>query len=619
MLSLAILWALSCLVRVGSHIEMADSATVARKTRAYVSASRGPIHVCLCSDDTDLRPAAVTIRSVFESASQPERVHFHFITTQEFAPLADELFRTHVPAAHVEVHHNKPLQWKIRATISFRKTSKARESLASPFNFAPFYLDQFIAGQQKTVSRNEDNGLHRLIYLDTDTVILGDIVELHDMNLLGHPCAAVKYCLQRYDDYIDFAKLESMGLGAGMDPKTCIANRGVLVIDVDRWKQVNLTGKIEQWMVYYRQADGDLWYGGMSQPPWLLAMHNDYKELGEEWNCNSLGRDAMSRPESHNLRQSGFTHKALRRLGLKFSEFGHILPYLVTCSAKAKLLHYNGAIKPWLAEKYMNESMPVCALPDSMLSQPFVSKRTVRVSCTPQLFVNCSELWSKYISTAANCALKDFDKEWTDEERMWKHQERDDRGQWEVDRKDREKKEQEDRLKEGKRMRARAERRSKKRAEERRQEWNQKFATTSTVVGKPAAQVGASNDVPPEKLAAVKSDLASLSKQSADNDVQTQSGKLETGEESIEALEKELKDLKEDIDETDEDDELDEADEKDDKRDGDIIEDMEMKKADNDMTNEENRDNDADQKPLDQNAFWEMKKALTEESLLDNR
>lgn len=379
----------------------------------------GPkIHVCLCSDDTDLRPAAVAIRSAHMSSANPERLVFHFITTPEHAPLFRELFRLHLEGIRVEVHHDAKLQQHIQKFISFRESSKARKILASPFNFAPFYLHDYLEK-----SRGGGTRVHakRLIYLDTDTLILGDLTELYDMDLQGHACAAVKYCLQHWEDYINFDTLKELGYH-NFDPKSCIANRGAVVIDVPRWKQSNITGKIEQWLVHYKNARNDLWVGGMSQPPWLLAINGDYLELSDKWNCNSLGRDSMSLPESQTLRKSGFDHKALRRLEVNYSEYGHILPYVVTCSAGGKLLHYNGAMKPWLMDDGLDKKGPVCARPQSIVDHSDTSSvwsRTVRIFCEETTFVNCAELWHLYITESASCALKDLDKEWQDDERKW--------------------------------------------------------------------------------------------------------------------------------------------------------------------------------------------------------
>jgi len=398
---------------------VADTRAPPRRLRADTSAPL--IHVALCSDDKDLRPAAVAIRSAAVSAADPDRLVFHFVTTPDFADQARLLFADHVPGLRIEVHHSATLDAHLADMISWRRSSKSRRVLSSVFNFAPFYLAEYLSDAAAGKRFKAD----RIIYLDTDTLILGDLGELSDMDLRGHPCAAVQYCLQRFEDYISFEVLETLGFGGVYDPKSCIANRGLFVIDVPIWKQKNITGKIEGWMQRYRQAEKDLWFGGMSQPPWLLAMNGDYLELGDEWNCNSLGRDRMSMWESVALRKSGFDHKALRDLGAKFGSYGSIQPYIVTCSANAKMLHYNGEMKPWVADRLKRQS-PFCAKPRSFpheWSQPI----TVRVFCDTVTFITCSELWGTFITPRAIEALRDLESEWAEEELRWADQKIEDR------------------------------------------------------------------------------------------------------------------------------------------------------------------------------------------------
>eukprot|EP00930_Biecheleria_cincta_P076902 TRINITY_DN64135_c0_g1_i1.p1 TRINITY_DN64135_c0_g1~~TRINITY_DN64135_c0_g1_i1.p1 ORF type:complete len:513 (+),score=104.44 TRINITY_DN64135_c0_g1_i1:33-1571(+) len=390
-----------------------------RSSNNFLGGSSSLIHVALCSDDPDLRAAAVAIKSAHMNSADPSRMVFHFITTPELAPVFRELFRVYLEDIVIEVHSDQRLQDHIQSTISFRKSSRARKVLASPFNFAPFYIHEYIKLSPSVTARQVPA---KIIYIDTDTVIMGDLAELHETDMQGHPCAAVKYCLQTMDNYINFDVIRDLGY-TDYDPKACIANRGLLLIDVPRWTSLQITEKIENWMKNYANSKQDLWLGGMSQPPWLLAMNGDYLELGDEWNCNSLGRDSMGPAEARAIREHGFDHQGLRKLGVSFDNYGNIRPYVVTCSEKGKLLHYNGAVKPWLYEKHFYDTkLPACAMPESMVEDASVSfrwKTTVRIFCKPVTFVNCVDIWSAYISNEAACALRDYDQEWTSEEKTW--------------------------------------------------------------------------------------------------------------------------------------------------------------------------------------------------------
>ncbi|CAJ1406492.1 unnamed protein product, partial [Effrenium voratum] len=300
------------------------------------------VHLCICSDDPDFRPTVVAIRSAVAASQQAERFVFHFITTTELAVRFSKVAKLQLPGIRIEVHADEALEMAIQGRIEFRPSS-GRKNLASAFNFAPFYLPNFLAASYTFSSQSR-----RLLYMDADIVILADLAELYDMDMQGRPCAAVPYCNQKLSTYINFKLLKELG-HEGIDPDACIANRGLLLIDVRAWASMRLTESIEGWLEQYRTAEDDLWVGGMSQPPWLLAINGNYTHLADDWNCNSLGRHSMGASEVKELRALGFMDEHLEVLRVESTSWG-IVPYVVVCSNSAKLLHYNGAMKPWLLD-----------------------------------------------------------------------------------------------------------------------------------------------------------------------------------------------------------------------------------------------------------------------------
>merc|ERR1711920_598273 len=150
--------------------------------------------------------------------------------------------------------------------------------------------------------------------------------------------------------------------------------------------------------------------------------------------------------ESQGLRKAGFDHQALRTLEVKLTDYGGILPYVVTCSATGKLLHYNGAMKPWLMDRF-DKMGPACALPQSFRGTSEYSwkwAKDIKVFCEWLTFVNCAELWTSYISESASCALKDFDNEWHEDESRWHTKKADDEATAEKARKEQQKRERDE-------------------------------------------------------------------------------------------------------------------------------------------------------------------------------
>merc|ERR1712232_763105 len=91
--------------------------------------------------------------------------------------------------------------------------------------------------------------------------------------------------------------------------ESCVFNRGVFVVDLERWRQLHIVQDIEQWMQLYSQSKADLYRFGMSQPPWLLALTGRYARVTGEWNCRGLGRQMMDPDEVKLLKRCGWFDK----------------------------------------------------------------------------------------------------------------------------------------------------------------------------------------------------------------------------------------------------------------------------------------------------------------------
>lgn len=340
------------------------------------------IHVCFCWGDegaresADWAPLLVAVNSTLSNTRHPSKLFFHIITKKAAVPHMQAMFFSQLPYAKVEVHFDDALERHIASFVTFRKESGAREALASPFNFAPFYLDAFLG-----LRTGNDRGPRRLIYLDTDVVVLGDIKELHDTDLGEHALAAVEDCSQRFEMYIDFKVLKSLGLRKeGMKQEACVFNRGVFLLDVQRWQELGITKEIETYMKAYALSKKDLYRFGMSQPPWLLAIRGRYLKLGVWWNCRGLGRELLSPKEfvSVDAVQKGLSEEARKMFRLKKSG-AYFKPYVSTCAADARLLHFNGALKPWKRKEWAKaKSHPLC------------------LSRGRRALVRCADLWKRY-------------------------------------------------------------------------------------------------------------------------------------------------------------------------------------------------------------------------------
>ena len=189
-------------------------------------------------------------------------------------------------------------------------------NLESPLNFARFYLHELLP-----------RSAHKVLYLDADTIVHGDAVELYDAALPHDElCAATlrkqtlgakgvaslkgdrlqKRFRERYH-----AKLPLHEHGF---------NAGVFVFNLRAWAELNLTSEVEHWI---RANNAEQLYALGSQPPLTLSILGARHATGRcqplpsEWHLDCLGCLGAGR--------------------LKTAE---------QLSA-AKLYHWNGPNKPW--------------------------------------------------------------------------------------------------------------------------------------------------------------------------------------------------------------------------------------------------------------------------------
>ena len=114
----------------------------------------------------------------------------------------------------------------------------------------------------------------RVLYLDSDIIIRGDISELLDIDLLGFPFGAVPDVLQDKDKRIR-AKI-------GLNPTARYFNAGVLVIDLPRWRADRIGGRAIEYCRTSR--DSITWW---DQCALNHVVNGQFYILDEKWNAQS--------------------------------------------------------------------------------------------------------------------------------------------------------------------------------------------------------------------------------------------------------------------------------------------------------------------------------------------
>ncbi|XP_057449431.1 probable galacturonosyltransferase-like 2 [Lotus japonicus] len=279
-------------------------------TDTLCTSSDDGVHVAMTLDTTYLRGSMAAILSVLQHSSCPENIIFHFVTR---TPSSATVLENSFPYLKFQIY-----PFDDNAVSGFISTS-IRSALDCPLNYARNYLATLLP-----------TCVHRIVYLDSDLVLVDDIAKLAATHLPDNTViAAPEYCNADFTAYFTptFWSNPSLSLTfEGRNP--CYFNTGVMVIDLERWRAGDYTTKIQEWMELQKRMRI---YELGSLPPFLLVFAGNIGLVDHRWNQHGLGGDNF--------------HGLCRDL--------HPGP--------VSLLHWSGKGKPW-ARLDANRPCPLDAL-----------------------------------------------------------------------------------------------------------------------------------------------------------------------------------------------------------------------------------------------------------------
>ncbi|KAG7553268.1 Glycosyl transferase family 8 [Arabidopsis thaliana x Arabidopsis arenosa] len=230
------------------------------------------VHVAITLDVEYLRGSIAAVNSILQHSICPESVFFHFIVVSEETNLLESLVRSIFPGLKFNIYDFAPET--VRGLIS----SSVRQALEQPLNYARNYLADLL---EPCVSR--------VIYLDSDLVVVDDIAKLWKTSLGSRIIGAPEYCHANFTKYFTggFWSEERFS-GAFRGRKPCYFNTGVMVIDLKKWRRGGYTKRIEKWMEIQRT---ERIYDLGSLPPFLLVFAGHVAPISHRWNQHGLGGD----------------------------------------------------------------------------------------------------------------------------------------------------------------------------------------------------------------------------------------------------------------------------------------------------------------------------------------
>ncbi|XP_012674095.1 glycosyltransferase 8 domain-containing protein 2 [Clupea harengus] len=274
---------------------------------------RGSIPVVICASEERLGGAMATINSV--QSNTEASVFFYIITLRD----SIKRIRQYIENTQLKRIKYKILEFNPMVLKGKVKPESSRPDLLHPLNFVRFYLPLLAINQKK------------IIYLDDDVIVQGDIKELFQIKLRpGHAAAFASDCdlpsshemvrsvgmQTTYMGFLDYRKQEVRDLG--INPTKCSFNPGVFVADIAEWKQQKITKQLEKWMMenFRDNLYSSAMAGGVVTPPMLIVFHDKYTTIDPLWHVRHLGWSPDAR-------------------------------YAESFLQKAQLLHWNGRFKPW--------------------------------------------------------------------------------------------------------------------------------------------------------------------------------------------------------------------------------------------------------------------------------
>lgn len=211
------------------------------------------------------------VLSILQHSTCPENVEFHFLWAR-FEPEVFSSIKSTFPYLNFKIY-------RFNSNLVRGKISKSiRQALDQPLNYARIYLADIIPSDVK-----------RVIYLDSDLVVVDDIAKLWEVDLEDKVLAAPEYCHANFTKYFtDLFWIDPALARIFRGRRACYFNTGVMVVDVDKWRQGRYTQKVEEWMGVQKQKR--IYHLG-SLPPFLLVLAGNIKGVDHRWNQHGLGGD----------------------------------------------------------------------------------------------------------------------------------------------------------------------------------------------------------------------------------------------------------------------------------------------------------------------------------------
>ncbi|KAJ0235695.1 galacturonosyltransferase-like 5 [Hirschfeldia incana] len=231
------------------------------------------VHVAITLDFVYLRGSIAAVNSILQHSACPESIFFHFLVSET---TLESVIRSTFPRLNLKIYYFAPE--RVQSLIS----SSVRQALEQPLNYARNYLAELL-----------EPCVDRVIYLDSDLVVIDDIAKLWETGLGPSTIGAPEYCHANFTSYFNevfwFDERYNETF-KGRSRKPCYFNTGVMVIDLKKWRRFEYTKTIERWMEIQKV---ERIYELGSLPAYLLVFAGHVAPISHRWNQHGLGGDKV--------------------------------------------------------------------------------------------------------------------------------------------------------------------------------------------------------------------------------------------------------------------------------------------------------------------------------------
>ncbi|XP_055818167.1 probable galacturonosyltransferase-like 4 [Solanum dulcamara] len=231
------------------------------------------IQIVMPVDANYIRGTMAAVLSILQHSTCPENTSFHFLSIH-LEPEIISLINSTFPYLNYKIYHFHPN--RVRGKIS----KSIRQALDQPLNYARIYLSDILP-----------KDVHRVIYLDSDIIVVDDIAKLWGVDLGDKVLAAPEYCHANFTNYFTDTFWSDLNLAKTFEGRRpCYFNTGVMVMNLDEWRKGGYAQKIEEWMLIQKQRR--IYHLG-SLPPILLVFAGNIEAVDHRWNQHGLGGDNL--------------------------------------------------------------------------------------------------------------------------------------------------------------------------------------------------------------------------------------------------------------------------------------------------------------------------------------